>query len=207
MPVEVSLSDLTAALVAELSKSAAEADRRQREEYVALATEFGVPLDRYCDRAIGLTPEERGTILQQNIDALLQLPPPEPPPGRVRAVRDPLVIVLDEPAKGRLVDSFPSTARLIEATTDASRPWRIRRDVLDPLITNRIREDAAARYRAGAAALNAGIPRAQIQGGTLTARIHLRQLPDGSFTATLAEPAEPASTISVQFGVGAFATP
>src|SRR3954452_25144999 len=113
MAAEISLSDLTAALVAALSKSAAEADRRQREEYVALTTEFGVPLERYCDRAIGLTPEERGTILQQNIDALLQLPPIEPPPGRVHAVRDPLVIVLDEAAKGRLVASFPSTARLI----------------------------------------------------------------------------------------------
>ncbi|MEA2345201.1 MAG: hypothetical protein QOF63_3370 [Thermoanaerobaculia bacterium] len=207
MAAEMSLSDLTAALVAELSKSAAEADRRQREEYLALATEFGVSLERYCERAVGLTPDERATILQQNIDALLQLPPIEPPPGRGRAVRDPLVILLDDTAKRRLVDAFPSAAPAIEATTDANRPWRVRRDAVEKLITERLRDDATSRHRAGVAALNAGIPRAQIQGGTLTARIHLRQ-ENGVFTAKLAtEPAEPASTISVQFGVGAFAAP
>ena len=208
MPAETSLSELTAALVAELSKSAAEVDRRQREEYLALATEFGVTQDRYCARAAGLTPEERAAILQKNIDALLQLPPPEPPAGRVRVVRDPVVILLDEPAKGRLVEAFPSAVSVIEATADAARPWRIRRDALEKMIAERLREDATSRYRAGTAAMNAGLPRAQILGGNLTARIHLGQDANGVFTARLAtDPAEGASTISVQFGIGAFAVP
>jgi hypothetical protein len=208
MAAEMSLSELTAALVAELSKSAAEVDRRQREEYLALATEFGVPEERYRERALGLTPEERAAVLQQNIDALLQLPPPVPPPGRVRAVRDPVVILLDEAAKGRLLAAFPDAVPSVEANTDAARPWRIRRDILEKLITDRLQDDAAERHRAATATLNAGLPRAQIQGGTLTAKVHLRQDANGTFTATLAsEPAETISTISVQFGVCAFPAP
>jgi hypothetical protein len=207
MAAEMSLSQLTAALVAELSKSAAEVDRRQREEYLALATEFGVTEERYCERAVGLTQEERAAILQQNIDALLQLPPPVPPPGRVPAVRFPVGILLDDAAKGRLLAVFPSAEASVESNADATRPWSIHRDVLEKLITDRLRSEAMERYRAATATLNAGVPHAQIQGGTLTARIHLRQEDNGSFTATLAnEPQEAASTISVQFGVGAFPT-
>jgi hypothetical protein len=59
MPSDQTLSDLTASLLQELARSAAAADRSQRDEWVALAAEVSVPLDDYCERAAGPQQVER----------------------------------------------------------------------------------------------------------------------------------------------------
>jgi len=194
------LSELTAALVAELSKSAAEADRRQREAYIALAAEVAVPIEQVREHAAAQA--------QQFIEGELLLHPIEARPGGAAEKLAADVVVLDEAARQRIMQQLPETAALFEKTSLKEAPFQIRREALVGLAAARLRADAETRHREATTALRAGVPRTQIQGGVLTARIQLRQETNGAFTAKLAaEPAEAASTITVNFGMGAFPPP
>ncbi|HEX2122477.1 MAG TPA: hypothetical protein VHL59_12615, partial [Thermoanaerobaculia bacterium] len=201
-------AEFTALLSRQLAESAAIADRRQRDDYVALAAEVEGTLEAYLDRAIGRTKEERRERAARYLSDVVV--PLVPRTKRPHISWDDTLIRFDRTGLAQMVEHFGDAIReLIDRAADAGK-WVLERRRLEDAILEKLLRDAEARYRDVRARLLAGVPRTQIRGGTLSAKVLLQEDGNGSVIARMAS-AETAkdggsaiSTLTVDFSVSAF---
>jgi len=207
MNADLPLAEFTALLARQFSESATVAERRQRDDYVALAAEVDGPLESYLDRTLGCTDSERREVAERYLSEVVM---PMLSRSRKMAKLDETVLRFDRSGLDRLVEHFGESIReAIEPGAGAST-WAIERLRIDHLVREKLRWEAEARYRDIRALLRSGIPHTQIRGGKLSAKVLLQEGRGGSVTARLvsAESArdcsEAISTLTVDFTVGAF---
>jgi hypothetical protein len=208
MSAGMPLAEFTALLSRQLAESAAMADRRQRDDYVALAAEVEGTLEAYLDRVIGRTEEERRERAARYLSDVVV--PLVPRTKRPHISWDDTLIRFDQTGLAQMVEHFGDAIReLIDRAADAGK-WVLERRRLEDAILQKLLRDAEARYRDIRARLVAGVPRTQIRGGTLSAKVLLQEDGNGSVTARMAS-AESAkdggsaiSTLTVDFSVSAF---
>jgi hypothetical protein len=209
MSAGLPLAEFTALLARQLAESASVAERRQRDEFVALAAEVDGSPESFIDRVIGGTVEERKTCVGQYIGNVIT---PLLTGGRKPNVagNDDALFRLDDTGLGRLIEHFGDSVReAIDRTTEGGK-WVLERTKLEEMILARLRREAEARYRDIRARLAMGVPKTQISGGTLTAKVLLLDDGNGSMTARMASPeiakesAAAISTLTVDFSVGSF---
>lgn len=205
MAADLTLSELTASLVQELARSAAEVERGQRDEFVALARDAALPEPEFVDRVVGRTATERKPLIDQFLGRVL----PD------LASRTPLclathLVPLDETAKASLVNAFGDDAvRAIESSQVQGVTSVIPRETLEQLVETKLRKDAAERHRELKASLRARLPKIEMARGTLSVKVLLKET-DGKVIARLATPetvrqhTDSVSTVTVDFTVGAF---
>jgi hypothetical protein len=191
MSAGMPLSEFTALLARQLAESATIADRRQRDDYVALAAEVGCSFESFVERATG-----RAAVERYLEEVVLPLVPEGLRGGALR---------FDETGLERLIAHFGD--RIREAIENGSEIERYR---LEQVIAEKLRGDAEVRYRDVRALLRTGLPRTQIRGGTLSAKVLLRDDGSGGIMAELPdsksakECGEAISTLTVELNVGAF---
>lgn len=208
MSAGMPLAEFTALLSRQLAESAAMADRRQRDDYVALAAEVEGTLEAYLDRVIGRTSEERRERAARYVSDLVV--PLAPRTKRPHISWDDTLIRFDQAGLAQMLEHFGDTIRgLMDRTADADK-WVLERRRLEDTILEKLLREAEARYRDVRALLVAGVPRTQIRGGTLSAKVLLQEDGNGSVTARMAS-AETAkdggsaiSTLTVDFSVSTF---
>jgi hypothetical protein len=208
------LPELMALLARQLAESATMAERRQRDDYVALAAEVEGSLESYIDRAIGGTEKDRRTAAARCLTdiALPILPILSILPKNLRLpnITDATMIGLDKAGCDRLIDLLGETIRdLFEAGSRAGT-WYVEREKLERCVVEKLRRDAEKRYVDIRALLRAGVPRTQIRGGQLSAKLLLEENGSGTVLARLASTeatkgsGDVISTITIDFNVGAF---
>lgn len=191
MAAALPLSELTALLARELAESAKTVERRQRDEYVALATEFAGTLAEYRKRALSIPAEPLP-------DAELAAPEAEA-----------AFLVLNDAERQRLAIAIGAPLDAFEsASVDGAAQWVIRRATVEKLTAAMRQHEADARYRDARAMLSAGVPKAQLRGGSLTVKVILRETESG-IVARLADEhaaagADITSTLTVNFDLEAF---
>jgi len=208
MTAGLPLAEFTALLARQLAESASVAERRQRDEFVALAAEVDGSLESFIDRFIGGTDEERKTCAVQYIGNVIT---PLLPRGRKpNATWDDALVRLDDTGLGRLIEHFGDSVREVIDRAAETGKWVLERTKLEKMILDKLRREAEARYRDIRARLAMGVPKTQIRGGTLTAKVLLLDDGNGSMTARMASPeiakesAAAISTLTVDFSVGSF---
>ncbi|HEY0140517.1 MAG TPA: hypothetical protein VGF48_06455 [Thermoanaerobaculia bacterium] len=208
MAADPTLSELTASLVQELAHSAAEVDRGQREQFVALAREAAMPEEEFCERWVGRTPPEKSRLLERYIGGVFSFIPALI--GRATKGLASHLIPLDDDARKALIDDLgDDVVPAIEAAPVKGIAWCIAREKLEQLVSKKLRNDAAQRHRELKATLRARLPKVEMSSGTVSVKVLLRET-DGKVTARLATPesvaksSEAVSTVTVEFTVGAF---
>jgi hypothetical protein len=200
MPTALPLSELTALLARELAESAKTVERRQRDEYVALAAEFAGTLSEYRQRALRLSAEE------QRVGADLLA---EEFASSEAARTEPAFLVLDDVARQHLATSIGAPPDSFETASAAgAAQWVIRRETVEKLTAQTRQREVDARYRDARALLSVGLPKTQLRGGSLTVKVILSETPCG-IVARLADEHAPTgaditSTLTVNFDLDAF---
>lgn len=202
MAVEQTLSDLTASLMQELARSAADVDRGQRDQWVALAREAALPEEEFVGSLV--TP----AAVEQYIGAAYPFLPDLT--ARTANCLASHMVPLDDAAKAALAADLGEEALAAVAASPVNGvPLVIARETLQQLVAKKLRAEAAERRRVLQATLRARVPKVEIARGTLSVKVLLRET-EGKMTARLATPEgvarspEAVSTVTVEFTVGAF---
>lgn len=208
MSAGLPLAEFTALLARQLAESATMADRRQRDEYVALAAEVDGTLESFVDRVIGCTEKERRATAARYITEVVL--PFLPRSNGVPYAADETLIRFDKGGHDRLIEHFGEMIREVLEMGTSAGLWVMEREKLERSILDKLRRDAERRYSDVRALLRAGVPRTQIQGGRLSAKVLLEENGGGSVMVRLAsmeaakECGDVISTLMIDFTVGVF---
>lgn len=204
MSAGLPLAEFTALLARQLAESAALAERRQRDDYVALAADAGGTLETYLERWVGCTEtEQRQTAARYLAEVVAPL---------VARPVDEAMVRFDGEGADRLVAHFGESIRPAIEPGAETGTWAIERYRFEQVVLDKLRGDAEARYRDARLLLRTGVPHTQIRGAKLSAKVFLEDDGNGAITARVASAesakdcCEAISTLTVDFSVGAFPT-
>jgi hypothetical protein len=202
------LAEFTALLTRQLTESAVLADRRQRDDFVALATEVEGTIEDYVRKAVGCTDADRSAAAARYVTEVIgSLLPPAAPLHQ--AVDDALVRFGRGVRDGLIAHFGDAVKDALELGTDAET-WVLERGKLERCALDKLRQDAEKRYVDIRTMLRTGVPRTQIRGGHLSVKVLLEEGSGGGVVARL--PAADAakgvsdavSTLTLDFFVDAF---
>lgn len=208
MTAGLPLAEFTALLTRQLAESAALADRRQRDDFVALAVEVEGTIEDYVGKAIGRTETDRNATAARYVTDLIGALLPAAAP--LQQAVDGALLRFDKGVCDGLIGHFGDAVKeVLELGADAGT-WVLERGKLERCALDKLRQDAEKRYLDIRTMLRTGVPRTQIRGGNLSVKVLLEESSGGGIVARLpaADMAKDVSgavsTLTVDFAVDAF---
>jgi len=208
MTAGLPLAEFTALLTRQLTESAVLADRRQRDDFVALATEVEGTIEEYVRKAVGHTETDQSAAAARYVtDVVGSLLPAA---ARLQQVADGALLRFDSAVRDNLIGHFGEALKeILELGADA-QTWVLDRGKLERCALDKLRQDAEKRYADIRTMLRTGVPRTQIRGGHLAVKVLLEEGSGGSIVArlpptdTAKDVSDSVSTLTLDFIVDAF---
>lgn len=181
-PHELSLEDLAVLMVEELRRAIQSSELEQARLWTASVGSVGATEEGHVAKALGMTPEERAATASAYAEsAILPILLAGGKASRIisfdAAGRDYLLgafagLEVERPARTGL-SHMTTIEAMLRPTRSAARPWSIDRAALLAFVQARLAQEARESYRLLRVAVQRGIPRVQVTGGELVAKVTL----------------------------------